>query len=72
MDGDEDILRSRLRARAKRAGEISDGREEILAEQIAAFVTPDEFQPDSLLTVDPSKTVEKTIRELYCRLLSFN
>jgi aminoglycoside phosphotransferase family enzyme/predicted kinase len=70
MAGNEDTLRSRLRDRAKRTGEISDGREEILAEQMAAFVPPEEFHPEVLLTVDPSKAAKETIRELYCRLLS--
>ncbi len=72
MKGNEDTLRSRLRDRVKKAGEISDGREEILAEQMAAFVPPHEFQPELLLTVEPSKTAKETTRDLYCRLLSSN
>lgn len=72
MEGDEEILRSRLRARKNEKGVISDGREEILAEQMAAFVAPDEFQPDELLTLDSTRPTEDFVQKVYRRLLSSN
>ena len=67
---DEEELRSRLRKRAGEKTAISDGREEILAEQVRAFREPDDIPRDSLLSVDTSRGKRETVRAIYSRLLS--
>jgi predicted kinase len=70
LKGDESTLRSRLLARKERPGVISDGREEILADQIATFVEPHEFSKGTVLTLDASKPADESIRKAYRRLLA--
>ena len=67
---DEGVLRSRLRKRAAGKSSISDGREEILAQQASAFTEPKEIPGKSRFTVDTSQGTGETVRAIYARLLS--
>ncbi|MBN2720483.1 MAG: AAA family ATPase [Proteobacteria bacterium] len=70
FQGDEGVLRKRLRQRAAGRSSISDGREEILDQQIRAFKEPKEIPEKSLFTVDTSRGAAETVRAIYARLLS--
>lgn len=67
---DEGVLRSRLRKRTAGKSSISDGREEILDQQIRAFKEPLEIPGKSRFTVDTSRGTGETVRAIYARLLS--
>ncbi|MDF1534992.1 MAG: AAA family ATPase [bacterium] len=72
LKADEDTLRSRLQAREGQIGTISDGREEILSDQAAAFVEPYEFPKGTVLSLDASTPTDESVRTAYCRLLLSN
>jgi len=67
---DEGVLRSRLRQRAAGKSSISDGREEILDQQIRAFKEPEEIPEKSRFTVETSRGAGETVSAIYDRLLS--
>lgn len=68
LEAGEETLRTRLRKRSKKAS-ISDGREEILNDQIEAFIPPDEFSGKQRLTLDASGTMKEMVRSAYRRVL---
>jgi hypothetical protein len=70
LDPSEEELRNRLRKRAKDSGVISDGREEILGNQIKAFSLPVEIPEDQKLILNSSHSLGQQIRETYRRLLT--
>jgi hypothetical protein len=61
---------NRLRERVGSKGEVSDGREAILDEQIEAFQEPREVPGNLLLSVDTTHGPEEAVRRIYYRLLS--
>ena len=71
LDPGEEELRNRLRKRIKDSGAISDGREEILEDQIKAFSPPLEVPGEQKLTLNSSLSLDHLIRETYCRLLGW-
>jgi aminoglycoside phosphotransferase family enzyme/predicted kinase len=70
IDATEEILRERLRLRA--AGEsISDGREEILEDQLRAAAGPgSEIPGGSLLKLDGQASVDEWVSQVYSRALA--
>ena len=70
FDADRNELKARLAKRTGQKSEVSDGREEILSQQMEVFQPPDEIPAPQRLTVDTSRSTGETIREIYCRLLS--
>jgi len=70
LDPDEKELRNRLGKRIKEPGSISDGREEILADQIKAFNPPVEVLHELKLTFHGSQSLDDLARETYRRLLA--
>ncbi len=71
LDAGEEVLRSRLRERAGKVT-VTDGREEILADQMRAFVPPEDVPAGSLLIIDASGSEHEIIRSAYRRVLSTN
>jgi predicted kinase len=71
LEAGEEILRSRLRERAGQVT-ITDGREEILADQMRVFVPPEDVPAGSVLTIDASGSEQAIIRSAYRRVLSTN
>jgi len=69
MDPGEAELRKRLRRRILKSGSISDGREEILQDQIRAFSTPDEIPDEQRLTMTSTGALNSQVSETYRRLL---
>ncbi|GBE14533.1 shikimate kinase [bacterium BMS3Abin14] len=69
LNADEQLLRSRLRQRLQETS-VSDGREEILADQIKAAIPPDEISKDRKLDIDARLSGEKIVTTAYRRLLS--
>ena len=69
MDPGEEKLRERLRKRILKKGGISDGREEILGDQIKAFKPPVEIPEEQKLTFTSSDALELQVRETFRRLL---
>ena len=65
----EPVLRARLQGRLKEAS-VSDGREEILADQIDASVPPDEIDGHDKLVIDAGLTGNEIVTTAYRRLLS--
>ena len=70
LKADTETLIDRLMERARIESEISDGRVEILKDQVQAFQSPTEIHDDILLTVDTTVGLEETLKEIYLRLLS--
>jgi aminoglycoside phosphotransferase family enzyme/predicted kinase len=69
LDPGEEELRSRLRKRMSGSGTISDGREEILSDQMRAFNPPAEVPGEQKLTIYCSLALYHVVRETYRRLL---
>ena len=69
LDPGEEELRKRLRKRTMDPGAISDGREEILEDQINAFSPPVEVTEEQKLTLDSSHSLDQQVRKTYRRLL---
>ena len=69
LDPGEEELRSRLRKRMSGSVTISDGREEILEEQMRAFSPPLEVPGEQKLTIYGSLALDHVVRETYGRLL---
>jgi len=70
LDPGEEKLLERLRKRMLKKGSISDGREEILEDQIRAFRPPEEIPEEQKLTLTSSEALELHVRETYRRLLT--
>ncbi|MDF1526948.1 MAG: AAA family ATPase [bacterium] len=70
LDPGEEELRNRLRKRMKGPDAVSDGREEILGDQIAAFSPPAEVPHELKLTFHGSQSLDDLARETYRRLLA--
>jgi len=68
LEADGTTLRARLRKRVKERS-ISDGREEILDDQLKAFITPDELSDEQRLNLKASKATEEMVRSAYRRAL---
>jgi aminoglycoside phosphotransferase family enzyme/predicted kinase len=71
LEAEEEILRSRLRERAGKVT-ITNGREEILADQMRAFIPPEDVPAGSVLIIDASGSHQEIIRSAYRRVLSTN
>lgn len=71
LDAETEILRSRLGNRVHRTT-VSDGREEILDDQMRYFVPPVKDQEKSVLVIDASATGEEMIRSAYRQALLIN
>ena len=69
LNAEEQILRTRLRQRLQETS-VSDGREEILADQIRASIPPDEVSENRKLYIDARLPGEKIVTTAYRRLLS--
>lgn len=69
LDPGEEELRNRLRKRIKDADAISDGREELLEDQIKAFSPPDEVPGEQKLTLSRTRDLDRQVSETYRRLL---
>lgn len=72
MDPGEEVLKARLRKRIGRTGDISDGRLEILGDQIRAFQTPSEIATSQKLRLTSSDALDHQVRTTYRRLLATN
>ena len=70
LDPGEEELRNRLRKRMKGSDAVSDGREEILGDQITAFSPPVEVPGEQKLVFAGSHALDHLIRETYYRLLA--
>ncbi len=70
LDPGEKELRNRLGKRTMDSGAISDGRKEILEDQIKAFSPPVEVPEEQKLILDSSHSLEQQLRETYRRLLA--
>lgn len=70
LDPGVDVLRKRLRDRDRIPGTVSDGREDILQDQIHVFETPDEVPEDMKLTIGDPGDLESQVRSIYRRLLA--
>jgi aminoglycoside phosphotransferase family enzyme/predicted kinase len=71
LETEEEILRSRLRERVDKVT-ITDGREEILTDQMGTFVPPVDDPEGSVLIIDASGAEKEIIRSAYRRVLSTN
>jgi predicted kinase len=69
MDPGEEELRKRLRRRMMKKGGISDGREELLGDQIRSFEPPAEVPEEQKLIFTSSDALDQQVRESYRRLL---
>jgi len=69
MDPGEEQLRKRLRRRMMKKGSVSDGREEILGDQIRAFEPPEEIPAEQKLTFTTTDALGAQMEETYRRLL---
>lgn len=68
-EASEELLRERLRRRAGKTT-VTDGREEILTDQIRAFAPPDEVPPASLMIVEAALPLEEAVTAAFRRALS--
>jgi aminoglycoside phosphotransferase family enzyme/predicted kinase len=71
LEAEEEILRSRLKDRAGKVS-ITDGREEILTDQMGGFVPPVDDPEGFVLNIDASGAEEEIISAAYHRILSTN
>jgi len=69
LEAGEEILRSRLRERTGKVT-VTDGREEILADQMGNFVPPVDDPEGSLVSIDASGSESEMIKFAYHTVLS--